>query len=164
MRQKPRQRDLDAQHIVQHLYGPRGSLTQRAQLEEWVRHATNLSAARKEAARRQLAASGEGDRLCHGDFHPGNILLSPRGPIIIDWETATRGHPLADVAATSVLFECANLPLTTSLHARVLMKLFRNLLHSAYLKRYLQLRGGSLVEIALWRVPQRAGIADLLST
>lgn len=33
LRQKPRQRHLDAQRVVQHLYGPRGSLTQRAHVE-----------------------------------------------------------------------------------------------------------------------------------
>ena len=43
-------------------------------------------------------------KLCHGDFHPGNIMLSDRGPVIIDWIDATRGHPMADIARTSLLF------------------------------------------------------------
>jgi aminoglycoside phosphotransferase (APT) family kinase protein len=43
------------------------------------------------------------ERLCHGDFHPDNIIMSPRGPIIIDWSDATKGNPAADVARTRLL-------------------------------------------------------------
>ena len=39
--------------------------------------------------------------LCHGDFHPFNVMLSPRGPIVIDWNNAHIGNPLEDVALLS---------------------------------------------------------------
>ena len=42
-------------------------------------------------------------RLCHGDLHPGNVILAPEGPVIIDWFDASRGDPVADVARTSLL-------------------------------------------------------------
>jgi aminoglycoside phosphotransferase (APT) family kinase protein len=42
-------------------------------------------------------------RLCHGDLHPSNIILSPRGPVIVDWFDASRGDPIADVARTWVI-------------------------------------------------------------
>jgi aminoglycoside phosphotransferase (APT) family kinase protein len=41
--------------------------------------------------------------LCHGDLHPANILMSPRGMILIDWFDAAAGHPLADLARSSLL-------------------------------------------------------------
>ncbi|MFL5840767.1 MAG: phosphotransferase family protein [Thermoleophilaceae bacterium] len=41
-------------------------------------------------------------RLCHGDLHPSNVILSPNGPMIVDWFDASRGDPVADVARTSV--------------------------------------------------------------
>lgn len=44
-----------------------------------------------------------GAALLHGDLHPGNVLMSERGPIVIDWFDATIGHPVADVARTSLL-------------------------------------------------------------
>ena len=44
-----------------------------------------------------------GAALLHGDLHPGNVLMSRRGPVVIDWFDATGGHPLADVARTSLL-------------------------------------------------------------
>lgn len=52
----------------------------------------------------------DGDQLCHGDLHPGNILLSPHGPMVIDWQNATRGDPAADFTRTRVLLACGELP------------------------------------------------------
>ena len=52
--------------------------------------------------------------LCHGDFHPGNVLLSDSGPMVIDWFDACRGELMGDVARTAVLLapesELAHLP------------------------------------------------------
>ena len=42
-------------------------------------------------------------RLCHGDLHPGNVILSGRGPVIVDWFDVAIGDPVADVARTSLL-------------------------------------------------------------
>jgi aminoglycoside phosphotransferase (APT) family kinase protein len=39
-------------------------------------------------------------RLCHGDLHPSNVILSPKGPVIVDWYDASRGDAVADVART----------------------------------------------------------------
>lgn len=44
-----------------------------------------------------------GAALLHGDLHPGNVLMSADGPIVIDWFDATIGHPLADVMRTALL-------------------------------------------------------------
>lgn len=40
----------------------------------------------------------EGGTLCHGDLHPGNILMTADGPVIIDWISALNADPLVDVA------------------------------------------------------------------
>ena len=37
-------------------------------------------------------------RLCHGDLHPSNVILSPVGPMLVDWFDASRGDPVGDVA------------------------------------------------------------------
>ncbi|HZT93735.1 MAG TPA: phosphotransferase [Gaiellaceae bacterium] len=47
-----------------------------------------------------LPAAGEGDRAVHLDLHPANVILSPSGPVVIDWANARRGEPLLDVAFT----------------------------------------------------------------
>ena len=50
-----------------------------------------------------LSALGEGDRLLHLDLHPENVILSPSGPVVIDWTNARRGPAALDVAVTWVL-------------------------------------------------------------
>lgn len=47
----------------------------------------------------------DGDRLFHGDFHPGNVILAERGPVIVDWPNARRAHPAADVARSIMLMQ-----------------------------------------------------------
>jgi Phosphotransferase enzyme family len=42
-------------------------------------------------------------RLCHGDLHPGNVIMGRDGPVIIDWFDVSRGDPVADVARTVLL-------------------------------------------------------------
>ncbi len=41
--------------------------------------------------------------LCHGDFHPKNIVIGARGLVVVDWFDACRGSPCGDVARTSLL-------------------------------------------------------------
>lgn len=50
-----------------------------------------------------LAAWGEGDRLLHLDLHPENVILSPSGPVVIDWANARRGEALLDVVYTWII-------------------------------------------------------------
>jgi len=41
-------------------------------------------------------------RLCHGDLHPSNVLMSNDGPVLVDWFDACRGDRVADVARSSL--------------------------------------------------------------
>jgi len=43
--------------------------------------------------------------LCHGDFHPLNILYDGSNYWIIDWVDATAGNPLADACRTYLIFK-----------------------------------------------------------
>jgi thiamine kinase len=57
----------------------------------------------REKALARLDALPDGDRLLHGDFHPANVLCTPRGEVVVDWTNGTRGDPHADVARTLLL-------------------------------------------------------------
>ena len=46
-----------------------------------------------------------GDRLCHGDFHPINVLGQAPNPIVIDWPNAGHGDPAADVCRSYLLLK-----------------------------------------------------------
>ena len=52
----------------------------------------------------------DGDALLHLDLHPMNVLMAERGPVVIDWTNAARGHRLSDVANTYVLLTCPEFP------------------------------------------------------
>lgn len=44
-------------------------------------------------------------KVCHGDFNPSNIIITPEGtPYVLDWSHATQGNASADVARTYLLF------------------------------------------------------------
>jgi len=53
----------------------------------------------------RIADMPDGDRLCHGDFHPMNILGDVSQPVVIDWPDARRGDPAADVCRSYLLMK-----------------------------------------------------------
>jgi aminoglycoside phosphotransferase (APT) family kinase protein len=53
---------------------------------------------------------GPGTSLLHGDLHPGNVLLTADGPLVIDWTNASAGPAGADVAVTWLLLAAADAP------------------------------------------------------
>jgi aminoglycoside phosphotransferase (APT) family kinase protein len=60
------------------------------------------------AAPEWLAAPlGDGTSLLHLDLHPDNVILGPRGPVVIDWPNAARGPFSADVAHTWIVMACS---------------------------------------------------------
>ncbi len=124
----------------------------RLRIQERIADAQGLSEADKQVARHCLGRLPDGEALCHGDFHPGNILLSAAGPVIIDWGGGTRGDPLADVAQTLVLIQKENLPPETPLALRLLVSVSRAVMHAAYQKHYLKLRPGAGQRIDAWRL------------
>lgn len=52
----------------------------------------------------------DGDTLCHGDFHPGNILLSDGNTYVIDFMNVCYGNLLYDIARTVYLVEYTPVP------------------------------------------------------
>ncbi|WP_127553772.1 phosphotransferase [Actinoplanes sp. OR16] len=44
-----------------------------------------------------------GGRILHRDLHPENVMLTRRGPVVIDWNNAALGRPAVDVALTAVI-------------------------------------------------------------
>src|ERR1022692_1475740 len=47
--------------------------------------------------------SGQGNRVLHMDLHPGNVMLTADGPVVIDWSNVAAGPPGADVAMATLI-------------------------------------------------------------
>jgi len=139
---------------------PPGLETQREWATGGVPETDKLSSALRERVLQLLTSMPAGDRLCHGDFHPANIIVTPRGPVIIDWMTASRGTGCGDVARTSVILEAAQAPEGTPM--RWLLEWIRKLLLRTYLKTYFRLRPVDGRQFAAWRAIMAANfLADV---
>jgi aminoglycoside phosphotransferase (APT) family kinase protein len=46
---------------------------------------------------------GGTDTIRHLDLHPNNVIMSPAGPVVIDWRNSDVGPPAMDVALTAVI-------------------------------------------------------------
>jgi serine/threonine protein kinase len=53
---------------------------------------------------------GDGHVLVHRDLHPQNVILTPTGPLIIDWESAASAPAVYDVAMTWVVVGFSQVP------------------------------------------------------
>ncbi len=85
---------------------------------------------------RVFAHLPDGDALCHGDFHPGQLMFTGGRYAAFDWSGAKRGDPLFDYARTRVLLSIGEPPPGTQLTLRLLAKIGRRVLLSSYARSY----------------------------
>lgn len=90
-------------HLRLHREPGHGLPSLKARLSANIEHAPELPPALRERLAHVLAALPDGDRVCHGDFHPWNILGSGSEVTIVDWLDACSGAPAADVCRTYLL-------------------------------------------------------------
>lgn len=92
----------------------------------------------------------DGDIICHGDFHPGNVIMGTAGPAVIDWTNATRGDPAGDFARTTILISIGEPPPGSPLMLRLLALVGRDLLLSAYRRSYSRQRSPDPALVRRW--------------
>lgn len=109
-----------------------------------------LSESDKGRVKEYLSKMPDGRSFCHGDFHPGNVLMSERGPIIIDWLTGTTGDPLADVCRTEMIMRTSGVPENTPTVTRVFITLFKSLFCRVYLREYRRLKPFTSSDLNRW--------------
>lgn len=91
------------------------------------------------------------EKLCHGDYHPDNILISANQMIVIDWITAVKGDPAADVARTDYILRYASKENTSKIEA-FLLKILQRFAANSYLNQYRKITGISKKEISQWEI------------
>lgn len=66
---------------------------------------TNLDATTRYELHTRLEGMPKHNKVCHGDFNPSNIIITPAGDYyVLDWSHATQCNASADVARTYLLF------------------------------------------------------------
>lgn len=122
-------------------------------LFERIEHAPILSSEEKKQIIRKLNALPESNRVCHGDFHPDNIILEENKEWIIDWMTGMQGNPAGDVARTILMLKLGTLPEEIPSHLITLFADIRNQLLTTYTNEYLMNSDITIEEIHQWMVP-----------
>ena len=72
-------------------------------LNEHIGQNPQLTDEQKEDYHKKVSSLPDDSQLCHGDFHPGNIILTEKGAAVIDFMNICRGPRLYDVARTYFL-------------------------------------------------------------
>lgn len=83
------------------------------------------------AAGRDGTALGAGTAMLHLDLHPANVMLTKRGPVVIDWVGARVGAPGVDVATAYVILAASDVDLIP-----VWLRPMISWLRAAYLRRF----------------------------
>lgn len=121
--------------------------SQRQKLVSKIRRAEYLPKHLREKIMDVLETLPDYNKLCHGDFHPNNILMTTQDEIVIDWTDASNGNPLADVARTTILLLGAA---ETQQIQGLLQKSLVRMFHSAYIHYYFKLSPGGEAEYNRW--------------
>lgn len=98
----------------------------------------------------------DGNALCHGDFHPDNVLVAKNRTLVIDWMTGGMGSPMADAARTHILLSIGTVPPGTSKIKEKLIENVRSKFHDEYLSHYLTISGAFMEEVERWILPVAA--------
>lgn len=77
----------------------------------WVPKYTDLKVF-ADAAPSVRPAEAAFETLLHLDLHPDNVILSPRGPAVIDWRNTRRGDGAIDVATTWLIMATSEVPMS----------------------------------------------------
>jgi aminoglycoside phosphotransferase (APT) family kinase protein len=141
-------------HAIMHGANGAGLPGQKAEVRRMIeRAAARLPDGARQAALSRLDGLPDGDAICHGDMHPGNVLVTARGAIVIDWMTASRGNPAGDVARTLFLLGHGGVPPHLPRVQRSLVGLVRRRFRGVYLRQYRRLRPLDQREVDAWRLP-----------
>lgn len=94
----------------------------------------------------------DGDRLCHCDLHPDNVLISDQGAYIIDWSFAASGTPASDTARTALLLRIADAP-PGAFQVAWVEREARERFYRTWLTRYRQLQPETADTLWSWMLP-----------
>ncbi len=98
-----------------------------------------------------LDAAPAGDAVLHGDYHPGNVVITREGRWLIDWIDAAKGHPGADIARTLWLSSSATM--SPSMPKRRVFVTIQTMFRRWYRTRVIAKTGVDRRVVDAWRIP-----------
>lgn len=127
-----------------------------------IQSAPLLTDAEKSKIIRYLQGLPEDHKLCHGDYHPDNVLVGDESHSwVIDWMTGMAGHPLGDLARSVLLLTYGTLPEGTPKTKGLLINFFRRRIKNQYIRHYMKLANKDYAEADAWILPVAAArLAD----
>ncbi|WP_342555709.1 aminoglycoside phosphotransferase family protein [Paenibacillus sp. FSL R7-0652] len=169
MMQRPEQLELlshrmAAYHYRMHSVKDEGSTlpSQKKILEHAILRVSSFSDMEQERLLHCLSVLPEQRAVCHGDFHPDNVMLSRDGEqyCIIDWMTGMAGDPAGDVARTWVILKSGKLPDDAEPAILEGFERARSLMVEHYIEHYTALSGITREQIESWVLPAAAARLD----
>lgn len=128
----------------------------RQDIEEGLQRTDALSLKEKARILEMVDAMSGRGRLCHGDPHPGNLLIRDGQPVMIDWRDAVIGPPEAEVADLLVLVRFSPLPPGVPEEAAKRIGSRRELFARVFLDEYQQVAGIDRPAVDAWIAPMAA--------
>lgn len=132
-----------------------GKYSVKNKLKNDIEAANFIDRNKKESVLDYLMGLPEGQALCHFDFHPGNIIMRDKEPVIIDWMTACVGDPCADIARTNILLMFGEMP-NAGFVKRRFVSLFQRHVAKEYNAEYLKCEKISRDAVDKWMLPVAA--------
>jgi aminoglycoside phosphotransferase (APT) family kinase protein len=143
-------------HLDLHRRSAKNLPEQKERLADRIEEAPLLTRTEKDAILKHLASLPGGNKLCHGDYHPDNILLGQQAEWVIDWMTGTQGNPAGDVARTHLLLKLGRLPEETPQDVKQGISRIRIQLLDTYLREYMDGSEVSMKDVNDWLPPYAA--------
>lgn len=143
-------------HCEMHKVKVSGIPKQKPKLIQSIKATEKLTEDKKQVIIGYMDSLNEDNSLCHGDFHPDNILISEDKYIIIDWMTGTMGCAVADVARTYILLKIGALPPGSSIFKKNIIEFVRRKFYLEYIKHYLKKSSILMEDVEKWILPLAA--------
>ncbi|WP_167859151.1 phosphotransferase family protein [Paenibacillus cymbidii] len=128
---------------------------QQEALASGIRQAASLTEAERLHVAGHLAGLPAGQAICHGDFHPDNVMIGDR-VWIIDWMNGSLGHPAGDAARSLLLLRFGTLPADISAAQKEALSRLRNQLADSYSEHYRAITNTPAEAIEAWMLPVAA--------
>jgi Ser/Thr protein kinase RdoA (MazF antagonist) len=108
----------------------------KGEFDQRIRRSPHIPDPLRERVLAVLRDLPDGDRICHLDFHPANVMTDGASLTVIDWPGACRGDPLADVALTTLILRGGKTAPGTPFVTRLLAPIGRKILLGGYQRGY----------------------------